>query len=143
MDGWCVDRIVSEEVQSREAADKKRPKQSCERERMDREIDPNRAVDFIRDNGKVYAKAKADRVYMEEYRKSLKAILMKRSLETAVNAQEREAYSHDEYVALLEGLREAVETEERLRWEMVAAQARVEVWRSQEASNRAMDRVTI
>jgi hypothetical protein len=143
VDGWCVDRIVSEEVQSREAADKKRPKQSCERERMDREIDPNRAVDFIRDNGKVYAKAKADRVYMEEYRKSLKAILMKRSLETAVNAQEREAYSHDEYVALLEGLREAVETEERLRWEMVAAQARVEVWRSQEASNRAMDRVTI
>jgi hypothetical protein len=110
---------------------------------MEREIDPNRAVDFIRDNGKVYAKAKADRVYMEEYRKSLKAILMKRSLETAVNAQEREAYSHDEYVALLEGLREAVETEERLRWEMVAAQARVEVWRSQEASNRMEGKVTL
>jgi len=143
VDGWSVDRIVSEEVQSRETADKKHPKQSSERERMDREIDPNRAVDFIRDNGKIYAKAKADRIYMEEYRKSLKAILMKRSLETAVNAQEREAYSHDEYVALLEGLREAVETEERLRWEMVAAQARVEVWRSQEASNRAMDKITI
>ena len=143
MDGWSVDRIVSEEVQSRETADKKHLKQSCERERMDREIDPNRAVDFIRDNGKVYAKAKADRIYMEEYRKSLKAILMKQSLETAVNAQEREAYSHADYIKLLEGLREAVETEERLRWEMVAAQARVEVWRSQEASNRAMDKITI
>ena len=35
---------------------------------MEREIDPNRAVDFIRDNGKKFAKAKADRVYMEEYR---------------------------------------------------------------------------
>jgi hypothetical protein len=80
---------------------------------------------------------------MEEYRKSLKAILMKQSLETAVNAQEREAYSHADYIKLLEGLREAVETEERLRWEMVAAQARVEVWRSQEASNRAMDKITI
>ena len=79
---------------------------------MEREIDPNRAVDFIRDNGKVYAKAKADRVYMEEYRKSLKAILMKRSLETAVNAQEREAYSDPEYVQLLQGLREAVEVED-------------------------------
>ena len=110
---------------------------------MERDIDPNKAVDFIRDNGKVYAKAKADRIYMEEYRKSLKAILMKRSMETAVHAQEREAYSHPEYVELLNGLREAVETEERLRWEMVAAQARVEVWRSQEASNRAMDRVTL
>jgi hypothetical protein len=110
---------------------------------MERDIDPNKAVDFIRDNGKVYAKAKADRIYMEEYRKSLKAILMKRSMETAVNAQEREAYSHPEYVELLNGLREAVETEERLRWEMVAAQARVEVWRSQEASNRAMDKITL
>ena len=109
---------------------------------MDREIDPNKAVDFIRDNGKFYAKAKADRVYMEEYRKSLKAILMKRSMETAVNAQEREAYSHPEYIELLNGLKEAVEQEERLRWEMVAAQARVEVWRSQEASNRLEVRVT-
>ena len=52
-------------------------------------------------------------------------------------------YSHADYIKLLEGLREAVETEERLRWEMVAAQARVEVWRSQEASNRAMDKITI
>lgn len=109
---------------------------------MEREIDPNKAVDFIRDNGKHYAKAKADRVYMEEYRKSLKAILMKRSMETAVNAQEREAYSHPEYIQLLEGLREAVEQEEKLRWEMVAAQARVEVYRSQEATKRVEYKVT-
>jgi hypothetical protein len=110
---------------------------------MEREIDPNKAVDFIRDNGKKFAQAKADRVYMEEYRKSLKAILMKRSMETAVNAQEREAYSHPEYIQLLEGLREAVAIEEQLRWEMIAAQQRVEVWRSQEASNRIEYKVTL
>lgn len=109
----------------------------------ERDIDPHRAVDFIRDNGKIYAQAKANRVYLEEYRKSLKAILMKQSMESAVNAQEREAYSHIEYQKLLKGLQEAVETEERLRWEMVAAQARIEVWRSQEASNRVTDRVTM
>lgn len=110
---------------------------------MEREIDPHRAVDYIRDNGKFYAKAKADRIYMEEYRKSLKAILMKRSMENAVNAQEREAYSHPDYVKLLEALREAVEQEEKLRWDMVAAQARVEVWRSQEATNRVEGKVTL
>jgi hypothetical protein len=110
---------------------------------MERDIDPHKAVDFIIANGKKAAKAKANRIYMDEYRKSLKAILMKRSMETAVNAQEREAYSHPEYVELLNGLREAVETEERLRWEMVAAQARVEVWRSQEASNRVEYKVTL
>lgn len=110
---------------------------------MEREIDPNKAVDFIRDNGKKFAQAKADRVYIEEYRKSLKAILMKQSLESAVNAQEREAYSHPEYIALLEGLREAVAVEEQLRWEMIAAQQRVEVWRSMEASNRVEYKVTL
>lgn len=110
---------------------------------MEREIDPNKAVDFIRDNGKKFAQAKANRVYIEEYRKSLKAILMKQSLESAVNAQEREAYSHPEYIALLEGLREAVAVEEQLRWEMIAAQQRVEVWRSMEASNRIEYKVTI
>jgi hypothetical protein len=33
--------------------------------------------------------------------------------------------------------------EEKYRWELVAAQARIEVWRSQEASNRAMDKLTL
>ena len=73
----------------------------------------------------------------------LKAILMKRSVELAVNAQERDAYSHPEYLALLKALQEAVEIEETLRWQMIAAQARVEVWRSQEASNRIEYRATL
>jgi len=105
--------------------------------------DPERAIEYIFKHGKRYAKAKADRIYMEEYRKSLKAMIMKRSLETAVNAQEREAYSDPEYVQLLQGLREAVEVEEEIRWGLVAAQARIEVWRSLEASNRAEGKATI
>ena len=98
--------------------------------------DPNEAIEYIFKQGKAYAKAKAERTYLEEYRKSLKAILMKRSRETAVNAQERDAYSHEEYIALLEGLKAAVEAEEEIRWGLVAAQARIDVWRSQEASAR-------
>jgi hypothetical protein len=109
----------------------------------DREIDPHKAVDFIIANGKKAAKAKANRVYMDEYRKSLKAILMKKSMESSVNAQEREAYSHPEYVQHLKAIQEAVEVEEELRWQMIAAQARVEVWRSQEATNRVEGRVTL
>ena len=59
----------------------------------------------------------------------------------AVNAQEREAYSHPTYKNHLKAIREAMELEEKLRWQLISAQARVEVWRSQEASNRAMDRI--
>jgi hypothetical protein len=110
---------------------------------MDRDIDPHKAVDFIIANGKKAAKAKANRIYMDEYRKSLKAILMKRSQETSVNAQEREAYSNQEYLDHLKAIQEAVELEEELRWQMIAAQARVEVWRSQEATNRVEGKVTL
>jgi hypothetical protein len=105
--------------------------------------DPNEAIEYIFRNGKAYAKAKAERIYIEEYRKSLKAILMKRSIEMAVNAQERDAYSAEEYIDLLKGLRAAVETEEEVRWGLVAAQARIDVWRSQEASARQEVRATI
>jgi len=109
----------------------------------DRTIDPHVAVDYIIKHAEQFAKAKAERIYLEEYRKSLKAILMKRSIEETIGGQEREAYATPVYTELLKGLREAVEIEEKLRWDLVAAQARVEVWRSQEASSRAESRAVI
>jgi hypothetical protein len=107
---------------------------------MSRDIDPHEAIDFIYRGGLKLAKARAERTYMEEYRKSLKAILMKQSGESSVAAQEREAYSHPDYLAHLRALQTAVENEEALRWGIVAAEARIDVWRSQEASNRRVDR---
>ncbi len=103
-------------------------------------IDPNKAVDFLLANAGKYAKAKAERVHIEEYRKSKKALLMAECPEKAANAREQYAYSHPEYIALLDGVIAAVEVEEQLRWPQIAAQLRVEIWRSQEASNRAQDR---
>jgi hypothetical protein len=104
------------------------------------DIDPNKAVDFLLKNAEKYAQAKAQRVYIEEFRKSKKALLMAECQEKAANAREQYAYSHPEYVSLLEGLRDAVQIEEELRWQQIAAQLRVEVWRSQNASNRLQDR---
>lgn len=106
------------------------------------DIDPNKAVDFMVANAVKFAQAKANRVYLEEFRKSKKALLMAECTEKAAVAREQYAYSHPEYIQLLEGLRDAVQVEEELRWKQVAAQLRVEVWRSQEASNRGTDRAT-
>lgn len=103
------------------------------------EIDPHKAVEYLIEHSKQYAKAKADRVYLEQFRKSKKALLMNQCEEKAANAREQYAYSHPEYVALLDGLREAVAVEEALIWRLRAAQMRVEVWRSQEATNRRQD----
>ena len=103
---------------------------------MNDEIDPQRAVDYLRDNADKFAKAKAERVYLEEFRKSKKSLLMTQSDEKTQAGKEAYAYSHDEYIALLDGLKAAVEVEETVKWQMIAAQARIEVWRTQQANNR-------
>ncbi len=104
---------------------------------MNEEIDIFKCLDYIRDNAKKYAQAKANRVYLEEYRKSLKATLMATQIGDPVNAQERYAYAHPDYTLLLEGIKEAIEAEENQRWKLIAAQAKIEVWRSLSANQRA------
>jgi len=109
-------------------------------------IDPNAAVDFMYSQAVIFAQAKANRFYLEEYRKTLKAELCKEALEAgyeAVNAQEREAYSNPRYKAHLTAIKESIQVEEQLRWQLVAAQARIDVWRSQEASHRAFDKAVV
>ena len=110
---------------------------------MSKDRDPHKAVDYILQNAEGFASAKAKRIYIEEFRKSKKALLMKQSLEPALGAQERDAYAHYEYIELLKGLRDAVEIEERLRWELIAAQARVDIWRTEQANMRTEGKVTI
>jgi hypothetical protein len=105
-------------------------------------IDPIKAVDYIRDNAATYAQAKANVVYLTEYRKSLKAMLMANCTEKTESAKETYAYSHDTYREHLRALAEAVTESERLRWMMVAAEAKIQVWRSLESSARSEGRST-
>lgn len=110
---------------------------------MTEEIDPLRNLRRIHEYGPLYAKAKAERLYLEEWRKTKKALLMKKALEaghTAAAAQEREAYADPEYQTLLVGLRVAAEEEETYRWRLTQATTAIEVWRSKESTNRAIDR---
>ena len=105
--------------------------------------EPNRAVDYILKHSADYAKAKSQRVFLEEFRKSKKALLMKDALANgieAANAQEREAYAHPEYQELLKGLAEAIEAEELLKWNLEAARMRTDIWRTEQANNRMTDR---
>jgi len=102
-------------------------------------IDLFRCLEFIKSNAKAYAQAKANRIHLEQFRKSKKALLMRQAEEAGQKTaalQERDAYANPEYLALLEGLREAVAEEERLRWLMVAAEVSTECWRSLESSKR-------
>lgn len=105
----------------------------------DEEID--KALDFLRDNARDAAQSKADRVYVEEYRKTLKAQLMKEHGGLSAVLQEREAYSDPRYVQHLEAIRDAVRADEYNRYMRVAAEAKIEAWRTQSSNIRGMERV--
>ena len=106
--------------------------------------DINDAVDYLYTHGRKYAEAKAHRVYLEEFRKSQKAMLMMAAMASGAAktsaAAEMEAYADPTYTKSLEGLQAAVEKEEGLRWGLVSAQARIEVFRTESANNRNFDR---
>jgi len=101
------------------------------------EINPNKAIQYLMDTAPLYAQAKANRMYLEEMRKSVKAKLMKGCQETVLGKQEIYAYAHPDYIEILEGIKAVVEQEENYRWMMAAAQARVEVFKVQEYTKRA------
>ena len=100
---------------------------------------PYKAIEFILEQSPKFAVAKSQRIYLEEYRKTKKALLMKdamtKGFDSAVS-QEREAYAHPEYQELLEGLAAAIEQEETLLWKLRAAQMKSDIWRSEQASER-------
>ena len=112
---------------------------------MNQEIDIFKVLDYIRDNAEKYARAKANRVYLEEFRKSKKAMLMieaERDLGLkTVASQEVAAYAHEDYRALLDALKIAVEEEEGYRWMLIAAQAKCEVFRTLQANQRVEAKV--
>jgi len=88
---------------------------------------------------KAHAKAKSERIYIEQFRKSKKALLMveggKNGIKTAVD-REQYAYAHPEYQELLTGLKEAVEVEETCRWTLEQLKMKFEMWRTIQANER-------
>ncbi|MFP5513278.1 MAG: hypothetical protein ACLGJC_09380 [Alphaproteobacteria bacterium] len=102
------------------------------------ERDLEKALDWLRDNAEEAARAKSERVFCEEYRKSLKAVLMKQHPSIPLGGQEREAYADERYLMHLEKLKQAVYEDERIRALRVAAELKIDAWRTQQANYRAM-----
>jgi hypothetical protein len=106
------------------------------------EIDPTKALRYIQENAGKYAQAKANRIYIENYSKTLKSRLALESDKKTLGDREMEAYGSPQYEELMQGLKEAVEQEESLRWLLEAAKLKVEVYKTQEQSRRAEMRLT-
>lgn len=99
------------------------------------------ALEYLRTNAPKAAQAKANRIYAEEYRKTVKAQEMAKRTGLPVTAQEREAYQSPEYIKHLDAIKEAVYEDELNRWGMVAATSLIEAWRTQNANHRGQGKM--
>ena len=112
---------------------------------MDRRITDEQmfeSLDYLRDENGAISRARARRLIIEEGRKNLKARLMQESAASAAAKKEADAYAHPEYRHLLLQLQEAIEADEHFRLQLEYHRARIEIWRTQAANQRAIDRVT-
>lgn len=96
-----------------------------------------KAVDWLVTNARTMAAARAQRLYMEQWIKTVKATLMQEMVGLSMAAAESSALSSPRYLEALQAYREAVEADEHNRFLVTAAEAKIEAWRSQEASRRA------
>jgi len=96
------------------------------------------AVDWLRDSAGACATAKADRIYCGEYRKSLKAIIASECNEKSESARERFAYASERYQEHLKALRAAVLEDEKNCALRVAAEMKIEAWRTMSSNIRSI-----
>lgn len=98
-------------------------------------------LELYRQLAERYAPARATRGYLEDYKKSCLAMLMKDAERekkiTTTSGQEREAYAHPTYMKLLEDLRVAVHEEEKLRYHLKSVELQIELYRTKSANERA------
>ena len=100
----------------------------------DEEIE--KAVDYLRNNASKLSKAKAASIYLDDYSKVVKSQIMREHDNQPIGKQESIAYADPRYDQHLKAKRIADEEYEYLRWMMEAAQAKIDVWRTQSSNNR-------
>jgi hypothetical protein len=104
--------------------------------------DQHDAIDYIFNTAPAYGQARGRVAELEAYKHSLRAIMMSKSSETTIGGQEKEALASAEYQNLCKAIGAATETAETLKWRLESAKMRFEAWRSEQANNRNLDRLT-
>ena len=100
--------------------------------------DAEDAVEFLENNAIEAAQARADRIYCEQFRNTVKAQLMTTFDDGSTPAviQERKAYADPRYMQQLDAIQEAVFRDEKAKFLREAAQAKLSAWQTLSANTR-------
>lgn len=96
-----------------------------------------RKMDEWREIAKKRAKAKAEVVYLEQFRKAKLAILASQAPDGSEASRDRWARSHAEYLELLRALAVAVEDFESLDYDLRIRMRHSEIWQTEQANRRS------
>jgi len=102
-----------------------------------------KALDWMREGAADGAKARAHRVYLDEYLSAYLAKLAAEYMETGDSAAAAniKAKASQGYHDLLTTLRQAVELDELFRWRRSSAEAVMSAWQTMRANERAMGKL--
>lgn len=98
--------------------------------------DAEKAVEYLRDSAETAAQARAERIYLEQWLKTVKAQCQAEKT-GSVAATEIQALTDDRYLQALQAVRESVAADEKARFMREAAAAKLEAWRTLSATRRA------
>ena len=109
----------------------------------DADISPFKALDFIRDNAQKLGNLKGAVYAHTELRKTKKARLMLLATDLKTQSEkEAYAYAQESYEDHIKDTEELIAMYETLRILVMAAEAKIEVWRSLESSARVEGKAT-
>ena len=103
-------------------------------------INPHEHLQRIVDLTEQYALADKTLTSLESWKSAIKAIQMNESKQVSAVMKEMDAYSSKAYQEWATNYAEAKRNYTSLRLQIESAKLHLEVWRSQEASNRTTDR---
>lgn len=107
-----------------------------------KEFNPHNAYDTIERLKEKLSMAEGLAAGLEAKKRAIIAVMMKKSGEQSLGAQEREAYASNEYALYCDDIDKAVANKVLLKLEVAQAQMEFEAWRSEQATNRNLERLT-
>ena len=105
-------------------------------------INPNDEIQEIVDLIDDYADADANLAWLDSYKAALKALKMKESLSPSIAGKEMDALASDEYLQFCHDLNDAKRKHTSLKLTIETAKLKIECWRTEQATNRQIEKLT-
>ena len=105
-------------------------------------MNPHEKIQSIVDQIDKFAYLDAKLTALETYKSAIKAIEMKNSSQPSIAGKEMDALASDAFLGYIEQLEDIKRQHTAMKLTIETAKISIEVWRSEQATNRTIDKIT-